>query len=165
MAAGRAPEEIAMLLHANWGHASAHQLQRVLVDSDGDQMHLPTYVDEVSEQCEVRRTFENAPHLPVAATSSESAFHENIQADPLVLRGIFALCAIAMYSKYCFWVQALSKNPLDVQGALPGPWIAVFGRPRTLRMDSGDEWRKRARADFCPGRNTRPQRQGKGAHP
>ena len=42
-----------MKLHVNWGHASAQQLARALVDSAGNNAHLLTRVDEVLAQCEV----------------------------------------------------------------------------------------------------------------
>ena len=41
------PKKICMQLHVNWGHASARQLIWVSVDSDGDNMHLANYADEV----------------------------------------------------------------------------------------------------------------------
>ena len=41
------PKKIAIKLHVNWGHASAQQLIRVLVQSEGNRMHLLTCVDEV----------------------------------------------------------------------------------------------------------------------
>ena len=48
-------KKLVMKLRVNWGHASAHQLRRVLVDSDGGNAHLLTCADEVLEQREVCR--------------------------------------------------------------------------------------------------------------
>ena len=56
-----------------WGHASAQQLRRVLVDAGGDNMHLLTCVDEVSGQCEVCWTFDEAPHVPTAGNAAVSS--------------------------------------------------------------------------------------------
>ena len=56
--------EITMELHVNWGHASARQLGRVLVDSEGGNMHVATRADEVLEQYEVRRAFDKVPRAP-----------------------------------------------------------------------------------------------------
>ena len=42
-----APKKIIMKLHVNWGHASAQQMRRVLVDSEGNNAHLLTCVGEV----------------------------------------------------------------------------------------------------------------------
>ena len=42
-----------MKLHVCWGHTSAQQLKRVLVDSEGNNMHLVPCVDEVLARCEV----------------------------------------------------------------------------------------------------------------
>ena len=33
-----------MKLHVNWGHASAHQLKRAPVYSDGENVHLANYI-------------------------------------------------------------------------------------------------------------------------
>ena len=46
------PKKISMKLHANWGHASATQLRRELVDSGGGVPHLA----------------DKAPHFLIAAT-------------------------------------------------------------------------------------------------
>ena len=55
-----------MGLRVKWGHASAQQLGRVLVDSDWDNMRPPTNADEVLEQCEVCRSFDEAPRVSFA---------------------------------------------------------------------------------------------------
>ena len=40
------PEEIVTILHVVWGHASAYQLRRVLVDPDGETVGLANPADE-----------------------------------------------------------------------------------------------------------------------
>ena len=50
-------EEIIVKLDADGGHAPAQQLGRV-----------SSYVDDVPGQCEVCRSFDQAPHVPVAGT-------------------------------------------------------------------------------------------------
>ena len=72
------PKKIIMKLRANWGHASASQLKRILVDSDGGMSHLVAHVDSVLETCEVCRAFDKAPHLPIAGTSSVSCFNKRV---------------------------------------------------------------------------------------
>ena len=42
-----------MKLHINWGHASATQIKRVLVDAEGDTQSLVQHVDDVVAQCDV----------------------------------------------------------------------------------------------------------------
>ena len=64
-----------MKLHLNWRHASARQLTRDLVDSEGGNSHLADSVDEVPEQCELRRAFEKAPRVPIAGASTASVFN------------------------------------------------------------------------------------------
>ena len=44
------PKETIMKFHTNWGYTSEQQVERVLVYSGRDNMHLPTYVDEVSDK-------------------------------------------------------------------------------------------------------------------
>ena len=41
------PKRIIIKLHVDWGQASASQVKRVLVDSDGGMSHLATHVDAV----------------------------------------------------------------------------------------------------------------------
>ena len=41
------PKYIAMELNVNWGRATAQQLKRVPVDSEGNNLHLINNVDEV----------------------------------------------------------------------------------------------------------------------
>ena len=72
-----APEGVIANLHVTWGHTSAQQLRRVMVDSDKDAMGLVTYVDEVLEQCGVCRASDKAADTPIAGTSTASASYEN----------------------------------------------------------------------------------------
>ena len=84
------PKKIATKLHVNWGHASARQQKRVLVDSERDNMHLLTCADEVLARCEVCRAFGKAPHAPVAGASTVAAFNVKLQVDLLFLGDVIA---------------------------------------------------------------------------
>ena len=77
------PERIIMKLRDNWGLTSAQQISRALVDSDGDNLHLPQHVDAVLEHCEVCRTFDRAPPAPIAGTSTFSMPRRKLQVDLL----------------------------------------------------------------------------------
>ena len=72
-----------MKLHANWGHASAQQLKRALVDSDENNMHLLTCADEVLEEFEVRRAFDKAPYVPIAGAPRGFHVSREIAGDPV----------------------------------------------------------------------------------
>ena len=50
-----------MKLHINWGHASATQIKRVLVDAEGDTQSLLQHVDEVVSQRDTCKAFDKAP--------------------------------------------------------------------------------------------------------
>ena len=70
-----------MKLPLNWGHASAQQLKRVLVDSDGNHAHLLTRVDEALAPRDVCLDFEKAPHAPAAGASTGATFSVKLQLD------------------------------------------------------------------------------------
>ena len=72
------PKKMEMKLHVNWGHGSTQQPQRGLVDADGETVGLVSSVDEVMQQRDVCRAFDEAPYLPIAATSSASSFSEEL---------------------------------------------------------------------------------------
>ena len=46
------PEKIITKLHINWGHASATQIKRVLVDAESDTQSPTQHVDDVVSQCD-----------------------------------------------------------------------------------------------------------------
>ena len=46
------PKKIVTKLHVSWGHVSANQSKRELVDPDGGMSHLVKYADEVPENCD-----------------------------------------------------------------------------------------------------------------
>ena len=56
--------EIITKLHVDWGHASAHQSERLLVDSTRELCGLGSYVDEGLEQCEICCVLDKAPRVP-----------------------------------------------------------------------------------------------------
>ena len=86
-----------MKLHVSWGHASAHQLKRVLAESYGGNMHLITCVNEVVAQREVCRAFDKASHVPVAGTSTLAMFTAKLHVDPLFSADTAALRIIAFF--------------------------------------------------------------------
>ena len=93
------PKKIITVLHVRWGHASAQQLKRELVDSGGETTHLANYADEVLELCEVCRATEEDPHEPVVGTSAVSLSNGRVQADALPSDDIVALRAMDVYPK------------------------------------------------------------------
>ena len=159
------PKKIIMKLHANWGHASANQLKRILVDSDSGMSHLVAHVDSVLENCEVCRAFDKAPHLPIAGTSSVSCFNERVQVDLLFLDDIIAARAMDVFSKYSLLHRVKSKNPQEVRDVFCAGWLGTFGPPKCLQMDEGGERKNEVWADYCTERRIKLLFQGVGAHP
>ena len=96
---GSCPRKIATKLHASRGHASAQRLKRAPVDSDGNNMHLPTCVDEVLTQCDVCQAFEKAPDAPVARTSTVAASNANLRVGILVSGDIITLHVLGVLPK------------------------------------------------------------------
>ena len=66
-----------------------------MVDSERNNMHLLTCVNEVLAQCEVCQTFEKAPRAPVAGTSTVAVSNEKLQVELLFLDDIAALHVVA----------------------------------------------------------------------
>ena len=121
------PREIVRKLHVNWGHASSQQLKRAMAEADGRANSLIQYVDEVVGNCDVCKAFDSAPAIPVAGTSSVSAFNEKLQVDLLFLDDIIVLHVLDLFSRYSLLAPVRSKNPEEVWDAFCNSWIAVFG--------------------------------------
>ena len=102
-----------MKSHANWGHASATQLRRVLVDPDGGMSHLVNHVDKALETWGACRAFDKAPHIPIAGTTTVSAFNEKVQVDLLFLDDLIVVRAMDVFSKYSLLRPAHSKKPQE----------------------------------------------------
>ena len=113
-------KKIIMKLHVDWGHASAQQLKRAPVDTDGENMPLVNYVAEVLEHCEVRRAFDKAPHVAIAGASTVSLPNGNLQIGLSPLDEIIALRAVDVYSKYSLLLPERSKHPQEVWDAFGG---------------------------------------------
>ena len=67
--------------------------------------------------------------------------------------------AVDLFPRYSMLVLVSSKHPLEVWGAFAASWITAVGEPRSMRMNSGGEWKNGVRTDLCPGRSfpLRPQ--------
>ena len=142
------PNMFIMSLHTNWGHASANQLKRFLVDSDDGMSHLVAHVDGVLENCEVCRAFDEAPHPQIAGTSYVSCFNEKVQMDLLILDDVIVVHAMDVFSKYSLFYRVKSKNPQDVWDVFCASWLGTFGPPKCLQMDEGGEWENEVWADY-----------------
>ena len=86
------PKKITTNAHVKWGHESARQARRASVDPEGDNLHQPRRVGEVLGRCEVCRAFDEAPHVPVAGTSTASMFNETAHVNP-PFQAILLRCA------------------------------------------------------------------------
>ena len=89
-----------MELHVKWGSASAHQLGRVLVDSDSGSMGLVNYADEAPGQFGIRNAVNKAPRLPIVGASAAPAFNEQLQACLPFSADTAALRVMGVYPKY-----------------------------------------------------------------
>ena len=128
-----------MKLYVIGGHASAQRLKRVFADSEGNNAHLLTCVDEVLAQCEVCQAFEKAPHYPAAGTSTVATFNEKLQVFLPLLDDITALHVTDVFSTYSLLISARTKNPWEVWGASRSSWIGVYGPPLGIQIDEGGE--------------------------
>ena len=118
-----------MKLRVNWGHASAQQLKRVLMDPEGDNMHLIACADEVSVRREFREAFEKAPRAPVAGTSTVVLFTEKLQVDLVFSDDIIALHVIDAFPMDSIIIPVRAGSPQEVWDAFCSSWIGVFGPP------------------------------------
>ena len=133
------PEKIAMEFDANWGRASACQLNRAPADAGDDNQGFPVSAGEMLRQREVFRASDKAPYLRAAGTSSVLSRNEKFQADLLFVGGAIALRGINVYSKCPLLFLARPKIPPKVWDAFSGSRIAVFRGPRTLRIFARSE--------------------------
>ena len=108
------PKKIITRLRVYWGHASATQLKRVSVDSEGGSSHYVTHDAEGLGNCDVRRAFDKAPHVPNAGTCAVSMFCEKVRVDLLFLGDLIVLHAMDMFSEYSLLLPVHSKNPQEV---------------------------------------------------
>ena len=129
------PEKINLKLRVNWGLASANQLKRVLVDSDGGMSHLANYAVGVLGNCDVCRAFEEAPHVPTAGASAVPMFNEKAQVDLAFLGDLIRAHAMDVFPKYSLLPPANSKNPQEVWDVFCGGRLGAFGIPRRIQTD------------------------------
>ena len=73
-------------------------------------MHPLTYVDEAAEQCEVCRSIDTAPHVPLAETCDASRFNEELRADLLFSGNLIALRAVDVSSKSSLLILVRSEK-------------------------------------------------------
>ena len=122
-------KKIIAKIHVNLGHASAQQLERLLVDSGRENMHLLNFAGNPSEHCEVCRALNKATHVPIAVTAAESMFNEKSKVDILFLNSIIALHVMDAYSEYLPLIPARSETSREVRDVSCGCCVRVFGQP------------------------------------
>ena len=108
------PKNIIMKWYVNWLSASAQQIERVMVRSGWDNLHLPQHVDEVLVHCEVCIAFDRVPHVPVAGTATASTFFGQLQVDLPFSDDAVASHVLGVFSRYSLLTPARSKNPQGV---------------------------------------------------
>ena len=159
------PNKIFTKSRENWGHASAQQIKRVSVESEGGNLHLSHHVGEELEDCDLRQAVDRAPHVPTDGTSLAFMFNEKLRFGPLFLGCIIALHVMDVSSKFSSPPPARSRNPQEVWGVFPIPRIGIFGPPTYIQMDEGGERKNEMWTDSCSECPIKPLHQGVGAHP
>ena len=134
------PRKIVTEPHLKWGHASAQHVRRALADSDRDNMHFATCVGEVPERREVCRALDRAPRAPAARASTAARFNEKLRVDLLFFDDIIAVGAMDVCSKYSLLILVRTRNLTEVCGAFRNPGFGVFGPPRCVQMDGGQNF-------------------------
>ena len=105
-----------------------------------------------------------APVIPLAGSSSVSSFDEKAQVDSLSLGDLIILHALDLISRYSLLVPVRSQNPEEIWDTSCASLVAVFGKPRIMRMDEGGEWKNDLWVDLRADRHIKLQHQGVGAH-
>ena len=85
--------------------------------------HLVNHVDAASETCDVCWAFDKAPHIPIAGTSTVSAFNEKIQVDLLFLDDLIAVHGVDVFSRYPPLRLVQSKNPKEAWDVFCAGWL------------------------------------------
>ena len=78
-AGGAEANNIALNLRINWCRATAHESTQILINAEKARERSLAGVDQVVGTCEAGRASAKGPHLPVAGTSSVSAFDEILE--------------------------------------------------------------------------------------
>ena len=115
-----------MKLNVDWGHTSARRLTRVLADPDGETFGLANYVDEALEQSEICRTYDTAPHVPIAGTTTVSPVNERLQVELSFSGDAISLRATYDYCTYPLSAPLRSQNPQEVGGVFRSSRIAML---------------------------------------
>ena len=98
-ARGSSPENargVVRKLHVDWGHGSARQLKRSLLEAGGTKKRPLELAGEVVGRCETWQAFDAATHLPVAGTWAAFSRDGEIQVDLSFLGDVIALRATEM---------------------------------------------------------------------
>ena len=113
------PKKIARKLDVNGGHASAPQLGRELVNSEGIIC---------TDSPALTRNWRGV--RPVKPSG-----RRHMQVDLLFLDDIIALHVMDVFSRYTLFIPVRAKNPVKVWGAFCNLWIGVFGPPFCIQME------------------------------
>ena len=111
-------------------------------------MYLLACADEVTEQCEVRRSSDKAPHVPAAGASAVSMLSEKLQ--------------VAVLLPGARWMFPLLP-PVDTREVEEPP--GSLGRPPGIQIDERAERKNEVRTDLRSDRRIKLQVHGAGAHP
>ena len=74
-------------------------------------MHLVNYVGEVLEQCDICRSFEKAPQVRIAETSTVCTLNGKLHLDPLFLDNLIAFRVMDVPSRYTPLISVHPKVP------------------------------------------------------
>ena len=159
------PQKVISKLRANWGHASARQLRRVMADSESGNSYLADYVDEVLKYCETCRALDTAPHETIAGASTASVFNEEAQVGLLFLGDIIALCAMDLFPNFHFFSQYSPRTHRRSGAFSVVVGWAFLARPRAFGWVRGANGMNQMRTNLRAGRRTELQFQRVGAHP
>ena len=126
-------------IHKQFGHASIENIKKLINNAGSFDKGLNTIIEHVAQFREACIKFKRALPRPVVGLSKEKDFDETISLDLHEINSrLYYFRIIDEFTRYSNAV--IFKKKLSSLTAFIKNWLSIFGAPKRLFSDNGEEF-------------------------
>ena len=129
-------------LHKQFGHANYDKLRKLLNDAGSFNESLGKNLQDVVKSCVTCVKHKKGPPRPVVSLPWARSFNDTVAMDLKIFdnNSVIMLHMIDMFSRYSRAVIIPNKKSETVVQQFIMQWISIFGAPRSILSDNGNEF-------------------------
>ena len=136
----KAKRKACIKLHSQFGHPTKERLLQLIEDASIKDKEVIKLVSEISDKCGTCNRFKSIKLRPVVGMSLSKDFNDMIAMDLKPYTGVHIFHIIDLATRFSAGSVIRNKRQETIVEGIFKHWVSIFGAPRRLLSDNGNEF-------------------------